>query len=438
MFSNVINMLNNEISQLESKLEDIEKISPVAEKVADDIKSVLIVIEPYPEEKQLFIDSILKIINVDANHLVNYRSESTPVAIQSEVKKEEQSLNIPTFWKITDHLLTDGYQHFIYFDNLKSRNGTNSLNLWKRELTGISSALSISDTKLDSGRYMMIIDNADDAMIEYMKSIDFTLTPEANSKVIESVTEVVKYENHPEHGYYQSEKVNPNETTVVVEETIEPVIETGDNEDIIPLDMGNDDESKIVDDSDNESVDSGNDNVQRVIEVEKDITNVIEESVTEHLEDVIANLDLSSYPILSRLERNQRVGTTFTDNGTELYIGFDVRKGFANSSNAELWSIFINNEYPLAAVEVIDNWESSGIAGECLVKVVNATVDQTIELTRYDFTLTPILASMRLKRSEVKLVEQVEIVEETIEPETSLQEKLESISFDPDEEFQVL
>jgi hypothetical protein len=428
MFSNVINMLNNEISQLESNLEDIEKISPVAEKVADDIKSVLVVIEPYSEEKQLFIDSILKIINVDANHLVNYRSESTPVAIQSEVKKEEQSLNIPTFWKITDHLLTDGYQHFIYFDNLKSRNGTNSLNLWKRELTGISSALSISDTKLDSGRYMMIIDNADDAMIEYMKSIDFTLTPEANSKVIESVTEVVKYENHPEQGYYQSE------TTVVA-------IETGDNEDIIPLDMGNDDESKIVDDSDNESGDNRNDSEQSVIEVEKDIRNVIEESVTEHLEDVIANLDLSSYPILSRLERNQRVGTTFTDNGTELYIGFDVRKGFANSSNAELWSIFIKNEYPLAAVEVIDNWESSGIAGECLVKVVNSTVDQTIELTRYDFTLTPILANMGLKRSEVKLGENVEIVEETavtIEPEATLEQKLESISFDPDEEFQVL
>jgi hypothetical protein len=222
---------------------------------------------------------------------------------------------------------------------------------------------------------------------------------------------------------------------VEVEETIEPVIETIDNEDIIPLDMGSDDESKIVDDIDNESGDSGDDNIQSAIEVETDITNVIEESVTEHLEDVLANLDLSSYPILSRLERNQRVGTTFTDNGTELYIGFDVKNGFGNMSNADLWSKFVKVEYPVAAVEIIDNWESSGIAGECLVRVVNTTVEQTIELTRYDFTLTPILASMQLKRSEVKLVEQVEIVEAVV---TSLQEKLESISFDPDEEFQVL
>lgn len=419
MFSNVITMLNNEISQLESKLEDIEKISPVAEKVADDIKSVLVVIEPYPEEKQLFIDSILKIIQVDSNQLVNYSSEFTQPVTKSEVRNEEQSLTIPELNQITDHLHEFGGKHYIYFDNLKSRNGTNSLKLWQRELNGISSTLSISDTKLDSGKYMMIIDNADDAMIEHMKSIDFTLTPEANANVIESVTEVI-----------------PNETVVEVEKTIEQVIETSDNEDVIPLDMGNSDETKIVNDPDNESSDSRNDSEQSVIAVEdnQDIDMWLYGGEKE--EEVITNLDLSNYPMLSRLERNQRVGTTFTDNGTELYIGFDVASGFGSISNADLWSKFIKNEYPLTIVEIIDNWESSGIDCACLVRVVNTTVEQTIELTRYDFTLTPILASMQLKRSEVKPAsEPVEIVKETA---VTLEQKLESISFDPDEEFQVL
>jgi hypothetical protein len=390
MFSNVIDMLNNQINKLELKLKDIETISPVAEKVAEDIKSILVLIEPYPEEKALFIESILQV--------VNYRVGDVTEAITPPNNNVEglQS-TIPELNQITEHLHEFGGKHYIYFDNLKSRNGSNSLKSWQRELSGMSSALSITDIKVD-GRYLMIIDNADISIVEYMKSIDFTLTPEANTKLlIESVSEVI-----------------PNETNT---DTILPEV----NQDNTPLDMGDDDEFEVANNIDNESGDNGNDSSKSVIEV-------------------VENIEIESNPILQRLTNNQYVGKEFVGGNTILYIGFELASGFGHISNADLWSSFIIREYPGTITDTIENWESSSIEGKYLLRVETNTINDVLELTKYDFLQTPIRANMMLNGNGISNNKTEETIETAITPEVieSGENKVELVEFDPDDEFEVL
>lgn len=394
MFTNLITEIENQIAMLNQKKNDLLPACQLSESVLDDIRRVLVIVEPYAEEKQQFIDSILQIVNVDSQMLVNYRSQP---------ETQENKNNIDSEFPIHQtHKMFD-YQgkHYVYFQNGKSKNGSNSVKTWETHIKNSYPHCKVSSVKLDNpvsdGRFLLVLENCSDDVIAYLRSVDFSVRPENQIDVSEySSTAIDDVVDSVEEAI-----VEPVEKSFIyiTEEVVEPIAEQPTVED--------------------------NEEVAEPIDYFPEVDEVEEEIYTEYCEPVEDDNVLQ----LQRLESNSRVAKNPLKT-TELYIGFDKKHGFASESNLELWDNYLDKEHSSIITEPLDNWNGSGVEGNYLLKVVSTNITKLMELVKYDYTATPMV-------SKLNLGEITEVKEETTESEDRLTQFIRSLGHEPDDAFDI-
>lgn len=211
MFDSIISQIEIEIEMLKQKKDNLSQIVNLSSSVMEDIKQVIGILNEYPNEKNTFISKILDLLGINPGD--NVSSYEPPKQEEIEVEYPKHELHKPFVY---------GSSICVWFANLKSKNGTNSLKTWEKELKQSFSQLSFlvhkgDDSEFD-GKYLMIVDGADESVSDYVMRLDFSSRPGEYPEIVDETPvieqESIEIEETPEvNEEIETETIQPPKST---------------------------------------------------------------------------------------------------------------------------------------------------------------------------------------------------------------------------------
>lgn len=176
----IFNGYEAEIEARQKALEEYRNImmevSRDAEQVLLMIPSIIEALTPYDNERKQFIDAAIAALGIEQLPVPSTAYGSTNEMIVTE--------SYPKLSVKTNKLaLGDDGNLYIGFDRRKARNGGNAAPAWLKHL--MSSYKGVNGTIRDnwdrsglSDKYLLVVENVDEDLVNDLAELDFSLTPE--------------------------------------------------------------------------------------------------------------------------------------------------------------------------------------------------------------------------------------------------------------------